>query len=194
VNELVLPEAPVQTQSGGASAQSLRYQEGQSVTGGRRRPAVDTTARALGWLSIGIAAAELLMPRLVARAIGARSETGLMLCGLRELAIGIGILESSDLSPWVWGRVAGDALDAGMLAFEIARPGGNFLRAGVALAGISAITAADIGCALALKEREERRAREWRDYSDRSGFPLPPAQMAKATRRTDVTGGAPPPG
>ena len=44
-------------------------------------------------------------------------------CGLREIGTGIGILTSKDPSPWLWARVAGDALD-------IAAVGGGLVTRG----------------------------------------------------------------
>ena len=69
-------------------------------------------ARALGWFSIGLGLAELAMPRRLARIAGApNAPTLTRIYGLREIGTGIGILTSKDPSPWLWGRVAGDALD-----------------------------------------------------------------------------------
>ena len=69
-------------------------------------------ARALGWFSIGLGLAELAMPRRLARIAGAPNlPTMTRVFGLREIGTGIGILTSKDPSPWLWGRVAGDALD-----------------------------------------------------------------------------------
>src|SRR5678816_797739 len=67
-------------------------------------------ARALGWFSIGLGLAELAMPRRLARIAGAPNlPTMTRIFGLREIGTGIGILTSKDPSPWLWGRVAGDA-------------------------------------------------------------------------------------
>src|SRR4051812_10257258 len=82
---------------------------------GRRR-ASRTAAQGLGWFSIGLGIAEVLMPRAVARVTGMQGREGLLFaCGLREIATGVGILMSRDPTPWVWGRVAGDAIDMATL-------------------------------------------------------------------------------
>ena len=48
----------------------------------------------------------------MARIAGAPSlPTLTRVCGLREIGTGIGILTSKDPTPWIWGRVVGDALD-----------------------------------------------------------------------------------
>lgn len=86
-------------------------------------------ANALGWFSVGIGLAELLMPRRVARAAGLAEQTRtLRALGLRELASGIGILLRPNKPGWLWSRVAGDALDLGLLTNARTREGGRRVR------------------------------------------------------------------
>ncbi|MDQ6680345.1 MAG: hypothetical protein M3Y67_05195, partial [Pseudomonadota bacterium] len=86
---------------------------------------LDRMSKGLGIFSIGLGLAELLATRLVARATGMRgSETLLRAYGLREIATGIGLLASRDPRPWLWGRVAGDALDVSTLAVQAGRGDG----------------------------------------------------------------------
>ena len=145
----------------------LRKHSGQYGSG---RPINDVTARGLGWFSIGLGAAEVLMPRLLARALGMRGGSALLfLYGLREIATGVGILKAKNQTPWLWGRVAGDALDLATLT-AYSRPG-NRLNTGIGIAAVAGVTALDFTIASALSERDKRRARSWVDYSDRSGFP-----------------------
>lgn len=77
-------------------------------------------ANGLGWFSIGLGTLELGAPRLFAAVTGAGRTLGGRLvvraCGAREIAAGAGILAVSDPEPWLWGRVAGDAMDLGLLA------------------------------------------------------------------------------
>jgi hypothetical protein len=50
-------------------------------------------ARALGWFSIGLGAAEFLAPRVTARAVGMRGSEGVVKAyGAREIATGVAIL------------------------------------------------------------------------------------------------------
>jgi hypothetical protein len=87
------------------------------------RSQYDSVARGLGWFSIGLGLAEILMPRAMARGLGMQGrEQLLFVYGLREIATGIGLLASSRRTPWMWGRVAGDALDMATLAGHM-RPG-----------------------------------------------------------------------
>jgi len=127
-------------------------------------------ARGLGWFSIGLGVAELVAPRLVAQAAGFRcSDTVVRLYGAREIINGIGILLSRKRAPWVWARVAGDAVDIATAR----RPAG--------ITALVAVTAVDVATAAQLS-REENQAAELFDYSDRSGFPRPAAEMRGAAR------------
>lgn len=143
------------------------------------RPANESIARGLGWFSIGLGLAEILMPRTMARGLNLRGrEPLLVLYGLREIATGIGLLAATHRTPWMWGRVAGDALDIATLASHM-QPGRR-LGPAIGLAAVAGVTAVDVASATALTARDRRRARSNIDYSDRSGFPRPAAQMRGA--------------
>jgi hypothetical protein len=143
-----------------------------------------TLAEGLGWFSLGLGLAELLAPRGIARALGMEERTGLIRAyGAREIAAGIGILTQKDPTPWVWGRVAGDALDLATLAGGLDERNPRRGNVGIALAAVAGATILDVLCARALgTEREEERRRPLRDYSDRSGLPRPPEAMRGAAR------------
>lgn len=139
------------------------------------------TARGLGWFSIAIGAAEVLAPRLVARACGLRGGVALVQAfGVRELATGIGLLTARDPQPWVWARVAGDGMDLAALGLR-----GRGLGAVAASSLVGAVAAADVACAEALRRRRARLDNA-PDYSDRSGWPQPAAQMRGAARDFDA--------
>lgn len=145
---------------------------------GRRRGA-HTTARALGWLSIGLGIAEIVASRPLARALGGPGgATGVRACGLREIATGIGILTSRDPAPWVWGRVAGDAIDVAALGSGMAR-GGSKAGGSAALAGVLGVAMVDIANATVLSELSRKSRTHWRDYSDRSGIRTPRAERTR---------------
>jgi hypothetical protein len=136
------------------------------------RNSADGVASSLGWFSIGLGVAELVAPRLMARASGLKGqETLLRLYGAREIATGIGILLAWDRKPWVWARVAGDALDLATLSR------GKHPNATTAMAAVAGVTALDVGTAAGLHLAERKAARPRFDYSDRSGFPKPAQQM-----------------
>ncbi|MBS4150204.1 transcriptional regulator [Pseudomonadota bacterium DY0742] len=132
-------------------------------------------ARGLGWFSIGLGVVQLLAPRQVSHFIGMPgSETVVRACGIREIATGVGILLSDDPRPWIYGRIGGDALDLAGLGWSIER-GDQPASAALAAGAVAGITALDVSCAKGL-DAEREPTIEW-DYSDRSGFPAPPAAM-----------------
>ena len=87
-------------------------------------------AKGLGWVSIAIGLAEILMPRQIERTMGLRGgqATGILrVLGVREICHGIDILSHRDPAPGIKARVAGDLLDGALLAVagtKSRRPGG----------------------------------------------------------------------
>jgi hypothetical protein len=139
----------------------------------------EAVAIGLGWFSIGLGLAELLMPRALARAAGLPGREALVqLYGAREIATGLAILLSRDKAPAVWARVAGDALDVATLAT------GEQPRSGAAMAAVGPVVALDLWTAARLQARRNKRLRPVFDYSDRSGFPKPPDEMRGIARRS----------
>jgi len=163
--------------------------------GGRAR----TLARGLGWFSVALGAAELLAPRQLDDRIGGGHSRNLVRAyGLRELAAGVGLLSASDQRPWIWSRIAGDALDLATLAPALSRRNPQRTAACVAFGAVAAVTALDIVCASQLQREFARVPRQWRrpaspprDYSDRSGFPKPAAEMRGKGRRAPEPAAAP---
>ena len=147
---------------------------------GRHSSAALTLARGLGWFSIGLGLAELLLSRRVGRLVGLSGQEHLLqACGMREIASGCGILASRQPGPtgfWVWSRVAGDAVDMALLGAAAVAPsrGGHPVAA---LAAVAGVTALDITCARAL-QLQAHAAHQDHDYSDRNGIgnELPPTR------------------
>ncbi|MDB6025783.1 MAG: cyclase/dehydrase, partial [Verrucomicrobiales bacterium] len=80
----------------------------------------DKLALGLGWFSIGLGLAQILAPRKVCKSIGVQKNTGLMRTfGAREISTGFGILTRKKTGAWLWGRVAGDALDLACLGVAL---------------------------------------------------------------------------
>lgn len=132
-------------------------------------------AHGLGWFSIALGALELVATRKLTRSLGMRGNEPLVqLYGLREIVTGIGILMSKDPTPWIWGRVLGDALDTGTLAAHLNGKNPEEANVAKALGDVAAVTVVDIYCAQKLSSTRGARvggARERFDYSDRSGLP-----------------------
>jgi len=134
-------------------------------------------ARALGWFSIGLGLAELAMPRRLARIAGAPNmPTVTRIFGLREIGTGIGILTSKDPSPWLWGRVAGDALDVATVGAGLVTRG-RPLRTLTSVAMLLGIAYVDMMVADKAPPARKRDKRSSHDYRGRSGFPRSPAEM-----------------
>src|SRR3954449_12763827 len=139
---------------------------------GRSRSMHDEMAAGLGYFSIALGIAEIAMPHAIRRAAGIETPDALVRgYGVREIATGIAILMTHDATPWIWGRVAGDALDIGTVAFAPPDWRGGDRKKPWALGALAAVTAVDVICAFCLS-REKGSSRTARaDYSDRSGFP-----------------------
>src|SRR5688500_8241639 len=121
-----------------------------------------TLASGLGWFSIGLGAAELAAPAVMARLIGARNTTTartvLRAFGMREVLAGIAILAGPRRPLPLWNRVVGDAIDLaalGLASRQRKSDRGRLLASAVAVAGVTAI---DVAAAL-LASRTRRRGR-----------------------------------
>lgn len=114
-----------------------------------------TLANFLGWFSIALGLAEIFAPRRVGRMTGVEGHRDLLQAyGLREFLSGLGILASRRKAPWLWARVAGDALDLATLA-----PGlysfrkNRQLASGLAVAAVAGIGLLDLYCAIQAQDR-----------------------------------------
>lgn len=126
---------PTHGQAPSHSPPDTRYVPGKSL------------AQFLGWFSIGLGAAELLFPRAMSRITGGNREELLQLYGMREMVCGIGILNTSRPTGWLWSRAAGDALDLATLGANLAM--GNHEQRRCALVSalaVAGVTALDIVC------------------------------------------------
>jgi hypothetical protein len=165
----------------------MRYETAASRRPGHPDTTFDTLARGLGWFSLALGAAELLAPRGLTRSLGQSGyEPVAVTYGAREIATGLGILLSKDPTPWVWGRVAGDALDIATLTAGLAgRRSKNEAILG-ALVAVIGVTALDLYCARGLSRESRRPLPPARDYSDRSGFPRGPRAMSGGARDAET--------
>jgi uncharacterized membrane protein len=112
---------------------------------------LDRLASGLGWFSIGLGLTELSAPKTLGRLIGIseRHQGLLRLLGLREAITGVGILTGRPRpTGWLWGRVAGDAIDLALLADALRTHGTDKGRNVLATAAVLGVTAADLYCSL----------------------------------------------
>ncbi len=119
-------------------------------------------ATALGWFSIGLGLAQLASPRGVSRLIGvSESEENrktMLAIGMREIASGVGILTQSRRAPWVWSRVAGDAMDLALLGRGLRSRHGDRNRLAAATAAVAGVTLLDYLTSQELSRRSNGRA------------------------------------
>lgn len=150
---------------------------------GRSRSMHDETAKGLGYFSIALGIAELAMPRTIRHAAGIEATDALVRgYGVREIATGVAILMTHDATPWIWGRVAGDALDIATVALAPPDWRGGDRKKPWALGALAAVTALDLFCAIGLSREKGGRRRARADYRDRSGFPQGPQAARGAAR------------
>lgn len=133
----------------------------------------------LAWLGIGLGLVKLLAARPVARSLAVPAQ-GVAACGARDLVTGAALLRSARPGPWLWLRAGAGALDALALA-RGARHGRGGTAIGLALGAVTTLALLDGACARSLGRK---RPVPVVDYSDRSGFPLPPAEMTGAARES----------
>ncbi|HJQ09628.1 MAG TPA: SRPBCC family protein [Gemmatimonadaceae bacterium] len=113
----------------------------------------DPVTQALGWFSIGLGAAELLAPGLVARVIGVdenENKTLLRAYGVRELIAGVAIVSRPKPTYWMWNRVLGDVVDLASLAKAMRSPENNRVKLAGATLAVLGVTALDIVCSVQL--------------------------------------------
>jgi hypothetical protein len=164
----------------------MNRNNGNSHRNGHRDQMGTKISNGLGWFSIALGAAELLATRSITRALGMRGdETLVRLYGVRELATGVGLLTTRDPVPWLWGRVAGDALDLGTLGVRFSQRNPKRDTVGMVLANVAVIAALDVFAAQRTSSKSRKPA-ILHDYSNRSGLPRPPEQMRGAARDFQV--------
>lgn len=112
-------------------------------------------ARKLGWFSIGLGVMQVLMPRSFTRMLGLNGHKGLIqFYGAREIGTGVAILKSADPTPWIWARVAGDALDLVTVTAGLLGPRKSNVM--LTLAVLGGVGALDLICAEQLIRRGGR--------------------------------------
>lgn len=109
-----------------------------------RPAAVAKLGHALGWVSLGLGAAALLRPGTITRAAGLdgnrHAAHTVRAIGVRELATGAGLLLRPHKPGWLWARVAGDAIDLGLLAAAgRQRSGDRIAMASALVAGLATL-------------------------------------------------------
>lgn len=140
-------------------------------------------AKTLGWVSLGIGAAEVLGASAIARTFGAEQRSDVAKAyGIREIATGLGILASDNPAPWIWARICGDAVDLGTLAAKMKDENPKRQNVKFAMASVAGIMAADLACAWRLSKITTPQNTFLESYAGRRGMPKPPEQMRGLAR------------
>jgi uncharacterized membrane protein len=144
----------------------------------------------LGWISIGIGAAEIFAPRAVARFIGMPDHKPLRAIGVREIVSGLGLLSQPHEAGWMWSRVGGDAMDLALLTNAMTDERSEKKRLAMATIAVAGLAAADAMASMELSRNGQgkddgalvvrrsvtidRSARElydhWRDFENLPRF------------------------
>ncbi len=112
-----------------------------------RGPRTERLARGLAIAGVGFGLAELLVPGSMARLVGVRDHRAarrtIVLMGLRDLTLGVGLLAARRRRPWLWLRVAGDVVDLAVLRAWSASWRNDGLRLTGAMAATAGLTVLD---------------------------------------------------
>ena len=126
----------------------------------REIPSADPLARALGYFSLALGAAELAAPAAMARLMGASHDTRttsvVRAMGARELGHGIAILTRPGFAGPLWSRVAGDVADIGFLSSAYGADYANKRRVLAVGAAVLGVTVLDVLCARRLNHQRPR--------------------------------------
>ncbi len=104
----------------------------------------------LGWFSVGLGLAELLATHRLEEWLGVENSKLIRGYGVREIAAGAGILMGSRIAPFIWNRVAGDAVDLASLGAAFRNRDSNHRNLAIAMGAVLGVTALDIVDGLAL--------------------------------------------
>jgi uncharacterized membrane protein len=105
----------------------------------------ETLNRSLGWFSIGLGVTQLLAPKALGRAIGVGDQSTIMrLCGMREIASGVGLLSGKAPAAFSTSRVIGDVMDLALLGASLRSPQANPSRIAAAATAVASVAAVDM--------------------------------------------------
>lgn len=111
-----------------------------------------TSGNLLGWLSLGLGFAALAGSKRILNWLrlggNTRALWTLRAIGVREVVTGLGILSQAQQPRWLWSRVAGDAIDLGLLGYLGTGKQPLKERAQIGLSAVTAVAALDLASAL----------------------------------------------
>lgn len=113
------------------------------MKGDRDQQRSSALAKGLGWFSIGLGVTQLVAPRRLSQLIGVQDRPVLMrILGVREILSGVGILAHRP-APWLWTRVAGDAMDLTLLGTAMASGDADKAKLIAATSAVAAVASLD---------------------------------------------------
>ena len=105
-------------------------------------------SRGLGWFSIALGAAEIVMPKKLAALIGVdprgAGPTVMRAMGVREIGAGVACLLSPQKPLPLWARVAGDLVDLGLLGLAAGNKRADGVRIAIAAGAVAGVMALDV--------------------------------------------------
>ncbi|MBA3463161.1 MAG: SRPBCC family protein [Deltaproteobacteria bacterium] len=105
-------------------------------------------SRGLGWYSLALGAAQLVMPKKLARLIGVEPAglTPIIVraMGVRELIAGVSVLAQPRRPMPLWTRVAGDLVDLGLLGLAAGTKRTSGARVATAIGMVAGVMALDV--------------------------------------------------
>lgn len=101
-------------------------------------------ANGLGWFSLALGLTEVLAAKPLSRVLGIKSTALIRAFGVREILAGVGILTQARKGPWVWARIAGDALDGAVLGNALRPSNAQRGNAALAIAAVAPVIALDV--------------------------------------------------
>jgi hypothetical protein len=113
-------------------------------------------SKALGWFSLGLGAFELLASRRIAAKLNVASPRLVQAFGAREITAGLMVLNKPDTAMPMWGRVAGDVMDAAVLATGLGHSNRQRASATAAMLFVLSAAALDVLVATALSHDEQK--------------------------------------
>lgn len=122
----------------------------------------------LAWCNIAVGLSQLVAPDALALLIGLRpsphTRMALRAVGIREITTGYALLSNSHSTPWLWSRLAGDAMDLSLLVAGVGRRADDRTRATRTAFAIASGAVVNVYAAV-------RTGRSWRRHPITSSRP-----------------------
>jgi uncharacterized membrane protein len=181
------------SESGSVGEGSFFEDEASSWDEGRGAGGIDPYQlnQALGWFSLGLGLIEVLAPRGVGQLIGAEDYPAtIRLCGMREIASGVGLLSQRAPATAAASRLIGGAMDITLLGAALRSSDARPARLALAATTVLAVAAVDayatsqhsraalaeadqsvpVSVSIAINSTPEKLYRFWRNFENLPRF------------------------